>query len=181
MSDDDEHRSGEDAEEDEDGYIKDPRARIRALEDEKDRHARKAKRFEREIGQLQDRIAELEEGADDPKLADALRVSRLENAFLRHTIGRGDALDLEAAWDLANARGFFDTVEVTDDGDVAGMDDALTNLLGRYPWLADDSLDDESPDLPPKPRTGTHPASRVDNGLSKAQLQGRFPALRKRR
>ncbi len=67
-----------------------------------------------------------------------LRASQLEAAFLRSIMAREDVIsDVETAWTLLHARGFVDTVNVTDSGEVEGMDEALDKLLGRYPYLAD--------------------------------------------
>jgi hypothetical protein len=61
--------------------------------------------------------------------------------------------DLDTAWTLGHARGYFDAVEIGEDG-VAGMDEALSKLLARYPYLADEPLTAADDDEPPAKPSG---------------------------
>lgn len=65
------------------------------------------------------------------------------------------------------------------------MDRALQTLLERYPWVADgfseSDASDDPPKAPPRPKTGTSPKSKVNNGrMESAAFKERFPALRNR-
>jgi hypothetical protein len=111
--------------------------------------------------------------------------ARLRSAFLQHVLDSKEQLDIETAWDLGHVRGFFDVVEIDDDGEVSGMDKAFDSLLVRYPWLADAYEEDEEPSdpaLPPKPKTGTGRKNPGNAGATnKKAMQERFPALRDKR
>jgi hypothetical protein len=106
-----------------------------------------AKKWRLKYREAEKRIAEL---GDSPAIAPKEhRDSRLESAFLRSMLTAATPVDVESAWDLAVARGFFDAVK-DDTGD--GMDEALDALLDRYPWLANDASADDG--IPPLPKTG---------------------------
>jgi hypothetical protein len=67
--------------------------------------------------------------------------------------------------------------------DVEGMDDAITKLLDRYPWLADGSQS-SAPDIAPNPKVrrvgGTKkPDASATTDLDRASLEQRFKVLRK--
>ena len=94
-------------------------------------------RLHRKINRQKARIEELEEGGD-PVSAKRSSPRVWRSAFLHAVIRRGEPLDVETAWDLANIRGFLDATKVDDDGNVEGMEDALERVLERYPWLADE-------------------------------------------
>jgi hypothetical protein len=76
-------------------------------------------------------------------------------------------------------------VEISDEGEVSGMDKAMENLTGRYPWLADSYEEDEEPSdapLPPKPKTGTSRKTGSNAGATnKKAMAERFPALKQRK
>jgi hypothetical protein len=81
-------------------------------------------------------------------------------------------------WDLANVRGFLDTIEVAADGEVSGMDDAISRVLDRYAWLREDAVVPGTPSTgaqqpKPKLRRSTPP------GPSASSMRERFPALKK--
>ncbi len=104
-----------------------------------------------------------------------MRDARLEAAFLRSVLTAGTLLDVESAWDLAAARGFFDAVK--DDG--SGMDKALEALVDRYPWLAEDAPAD---DPKPLPKTGgAKKKPDASPAVTQMTLRERFPALRRSR
>jgi hypothetical protein len=75
-------------------------------------------------------------------------------------------------------------VTVTDAGEVEGMDDAITKLLSRYPWLIADgatSSDDQKPN-PKVRRVGStkKPDAPTTRDLDRASLEQRFKVLRKK-
>lgn len=118
--------------------------------------------------------AEVEPAPD----TDALR---LENAFMRSVLAHGGSLNTEDAWVLMREHNFLDTVTVSGDGTVEGMDDALARTLDRYPWLSD-GADEPDRTPPPPPRSGGRAVKRqdVNQGANKAALSNRFPALKGR-
>jgi hypothetical protein len=152
--------------------IRDPRAKIEALSEANARLVRKVEARDAEI-------ARLNEGGE----SEAVRDLRLENAFLRAVVALPDPIrELDDAWTLGNNRGFFDTVEIADDGTVTGMDDALDRLADRYPWLLDPDAPSDRDDGPPKRGTPKPPRRKSsENGPTPAELRGRFPALRRGR
>jgi hypothetical protein len=162
----------EEQEEQEQEEIRDPVAKARA-------ETEKAARLSNKLTQVEGELAELRKTRDEHPDAQALRASRVEAAFLRHVIDSGERYDLEAMWDLARVRGFLDTLEVSDDGEVSGMDDAISRVLDRYPWLCEDAP--ATTDAGTKTRTAPPPRKR-DNGPAKpleSTMRERFPALRK--
>jgi hypothetical protein len=145
---------------------------------DKQRLSQEAAKWRRKFREAEARLKEMK---DDTSMPEALRAARLEAAFLREVLARDERVDLETAWDLANARGYLDPVKLTDDGAVEGMVEAFDRLLGRYPYLADDEDDEPAPDQQPAPkiRPPGGRASRQDLGV--AGLRDRFPALRRGR
>ena len=91
------------------------------------------------------------------------------------------------AWTLSISKGPFDTVEIGEDGEIEGMDGALTRLVSRYPWLREDApLDDGAPEITTAKRMRPPVGSRRqrDNGkqtLTRWHLEKRLPALRRSR
>ncbi len=143
--------------------------------------SREAGKWRKKFRAAEGRIRELEE-ADT---SEPYQETRLENAFLRAVMERGDVADLDTSWDLLHVRGFVDTVTVNGDGQVEGMSEAMEKLLDRYPWLTDDlpDSDDEEDADPDRPkRTAPPPKIRKGKptGPSKGQLEDRFPSLRRR-
>jgi hypothetical protein len=135
-----------------------------------------------ELRRKDNRIKELEDErkAAEGKESDELRSARLENHFLRTCISRDDIEDLNSAWDLAEARGFLDSVK--DDGE--GMEEALSSLCDRYPWLLGDEDEEDGGDQPsrlPKTRHPSAPKSEQQRAANASHLKKRFPALRGRR
>lgn len=156
----------EDEEGESDEDIRDPRARLKAEQEKMKRLSGKLTRAEEELAEAQT----------------ALRESRVESAFHRAVISRAETIDLETAWDLATIRGFMDTVQVSDAGEVAGIDEALTRLLDRYPWLREEPPAAAEPDPSRPMRTAPPPKKRRDGAASQhsdASMKERFPALRK--
>lgn len=157
--------------------IRNANSRIRALEEEKDRHAKNAIKARKERDAA---IAELDE-LKASGTSEALRDARTELAFYRELVARNEPIDIETAWDLGNMRGFFDALKIADDGNVEGMPEALDKIIDRYPYLVDSVDDSPSNGDKPLTRTAPPPHRRKDTGAasqSKAGLQQRFPALR---
>ncbi len=91
-ADDTDDNDGDDSEDD----IRDPKAKVAALNDQLTRLHKKIRKQYQVIAQLRQEV----EGSDN---TEALRSVRLETAFLRTTMQRqgDDAIsDLETAWDL---------------------------------------------------------------------------------
>jgi hypothetical protein len=156
--------------------VTDPKRKLAAMQNHINRLHRKVDKQDTYIARLE---AMSESGTDE---AVALRESRLEVTFLRSVIGRDDVSDIESAWDLATARGFLDAVQVSDAGDVEGMDDAIVRLVHRYPWLADEPVTSDEPDPSRPSRTANPPKRRRGTGeIGQESLKERFPALSKGR
>jgi hypothetical protein len=153
---------------------KNPKARIKSLLEANARLVRKLKARDK-------RIQELE--ADGDGDGDQLRTARLEVAFLCTVMNSEDRIDdVETAWTLGTARGYFDPVKISDDGEVEGMDEALGRLLERYPYLVGEDADDEEPPKTSGP-SGWQPLKNREaaQASSEASMRQRFPALRRRR
>jgi len=154
----------EDDEGEEDEEVRNPRLKAVSAE---------AKHWRLLYRKAEAKIAELEAGGVE---ADALRAARLESAFLRTVLAAGQTIDIETAWDLANARGFLDAVK--DDGD--GMEEAFARVLDRYPWLTDAPAVSEPGPTPPAIR-GARKRQDPSAGQSRTGLESRFPALKRGR
>lgn len=84
----------------------------------------------------------------------------------------GERLDVETTWDLATVRDFLDTGKVNDDGDVEGMEDALSRVIDRNPRLLEDLPITEEQNLPGKRRlTAPPPKKRRDSSGSQPSSQ----------
>jgi hypothetical protein len=159
------------------GATKNPKKRIASLLEANTRLHKKLK-------ERDERIEELEAGTDDGVLQEA----RLQAAFWRHCYTSDVKLtDAETAWELATNKGFFDTVSFSDDGEVEGMDAALTRLLERYPYLVSEEDEDEEDEPHPPistPTSGRQPLARSKTAgvqqATTAKLRERFPALKRR-
>lgn len=158
-----------------DAEIKDPARKIQALEEQR-------ARFIRKLDKKDKRIRELEAATGDAETFAALRQ---ENAFLRSAIASGHhTIDLDTAFTLMTSKGFLDAVEIAEDGEVEGMDEAFEKMLARYPWLADEDIpeDDDEPDRT-LGRSGRPVGAKRKKGSKQpdnATYQRRFPALRGR-
>lgn len=149
---------------------------------EKQALSREAGKWRKRFREAEARIAELQQERANSEVVAALRDARLETAFLRAVLERGELLDLDTAWDLARIRGFLDPVTVSDAGEVEGMPDALDKVLGRYPWLTEDPLAGEDPDRDARRRSASPPTRKRGRAEpSRDALQDKFPALRKHR
>jgi hypothetical protein len=151
--------------------IRDPVAKL---------HAERSKfqRLSKKLTAAEEELAELRKARDEDPTIQALRASRIETAFLHAVISSGESYDLEAMWDLANVRGFLDAIDVSDDGEVSGMDEAIGRVLDRYPWLREDET------IPSTPSTGAkQPTPKLRRstaqGPSASSMRERFPALKK--
>lgn len=146
----------------EDEEIKNPSAKIKAQQEQ--------------INRLQRKIGKLE---TNPVSEDDVYSARMEAAFFRQLMTSSVAIsDLEAAWDLGTAKGYFDNLKIADDGTVEGMDKALEKLVARYPSLAATDDDDEDDEKPTGGRAVKAP--KKSNIADDASLRKRFPALRGR-
>jgi hypothetical protein len=160
---------GGNAEEEEE--IRDPQAKIKALEEQVGRLSKKLKSKDEHIEQL-------EAGGNQSA---ELTASRLEAAFYRTLLFREEPIaDVEAAWDLASAKGYLDTVKI-EDANVEGMEEALDRLVSRYPYLVDEKEDEEDEEAPKSGGRPVATSARRRKETGAATLAERFPALRGRR
>jgi hypothetical protein len=152
--------------------IRDPKAKLESLKEANARLAKKAKKLEA-------RVAELERGTSNG--GQALRSAQLEAAFLRAVMASSDRVnDVETAFDLFQTKGFADLVKVDEDGTVSGADEALVRLLERYPFFVDEA-EDEPPERP-KPKPATRPVFRDKEAPplpNRKSMEKRMPALRR--
>ena len=149
--------------------IKDPPAKIAALQDQVNRLHRRLKERDTRIEELEAQSA-----------PDELRPARLEAAFLRAVMNHEDrVVDIETAWELATAKGYLDPVKNNGEG----MEDALGRLLERYPYLAGEEAEPTPEHPAPTVRSGSPLNSRrqPSAAASQAAMEQRFPALRRRR
>jgi hypothetical protein len=175
---------GEDAGESGEGEeeIRDPKAKIKALQSQVGHLAMKLDKKDAELKKRDRRIKELEDQAraSGESESEDVRSARLESQFLRACIQRGD-LDHETAWDLATARNFLDAVNP--DGE--GMDESIERLVEQYPWLVgngndEDGEEDRASRLP-RTRHPSAPRPEQQRMANASQLKKRFPALRRGR
>jgi hypothetical protein len=170
-----------DLDEPDDEPIRDPLKKLKAREEQVARLAMKLDRKDKEIARLAKRVEELEATGGGAEIVAALRQ---ENAFMRSAIASGHhTIDLDTAFTLMTSKGFIDAVEITDDGEVEGMDQAFERMAARYPWLVDTDIpEDDEPDRP-LGRSGRPVGAKRDKGGKQpdnAGLAMRFPALRNR-
>lgn len=207
--DDDDTDDGDDADEDddeddnEDNKSKKSAAqkRIEELSAEAKQHRKKASERGRRIRELEARLAELEKGSgkgkqgnddEDDKSEEVTQLKsdfekvltdneqlRIENAFLRNT--KFQWKNPKAALKLAD----LTDVEINDDGEVEGLDDALEALAKSDPYLlaekgkqGDD--DDEDDDDKPKAKRTGQPTGKSKKGQpNRDKLIAKYPALRR--
>lgn len=170
----------------------DPKAKIAALEDEKNRHVRRRQEAETERDELRQKLKSIEDRdksdadrnserlteltSENENLRVNLKKSRIENAFLMdnkynwHNPGR--ALQVV---DLSD-------VEIDSDGNVLGMRKALDALAKSDPYLL--KQESNSEDAEPKPNTqnGQRTPSRKDKSRGAGrdeELRKKYPALRR--
>jgi hypothetical protein len=151
--------------------VRDPEAKMASMQEHIDR-------LHKRVEERDSRIQELEQVQD----TSALDAERVRSEFLSAVLRRQDRLDLDTTWDLFNVRGFVDAVTVMD-GEVIGMDGALTKVLDRYPWLVDDKLETRSsqPQVASgRPVGGKKRREASASQLDAASLAKRMPALKRR-
>lgn len=185
---------GGDASEDAEGSDKgDPKAKIAALEEEKNRHVKRRQEAEEALAETRRRLEELE-GKDKSEaekaaarvteletenktLQESLREARLQNAFLSdntyewHNPGRALALA-----DLSE-------VEIDSDGTVHGLKAALDKLAKSDAYLLKQKSekDDAKEDLPDTGSAKNGSKSQKQKQSAEArekELRDKYPALR---
>lgn len=172
-----------------DGGEGDPRAKIDALTDEKDRHVRRRQEAEKERDELRARLAEIE-GKDKTELEKVtarvtelesengtlradLHQARIENAFL--TDNKYSWHNPRRALDLAD----LSEVEIDEDGKVLGLSKALDALAKSDAYLLkpkDGKEEDPVSTGDPK-STSKRTAQQTD--AEKQALINKYPALRR--
>jgi hypothetical protein len=151
--------------------IRDPKAKAEALQD-------RVNRLHRRLKEKDDAIAKLTADLEARPPGDHLRSALLEIAFLKHVMSHEQRIvDIPTAWELGTTKGYFDPVK--DDGE--GMDQALTKLLERYPYLVSEDGDEPSAS-PTLPSTRPMNSGRRSSAAHEDRtFQQRFPAMRGRR
>jgi len=185
-------------EEDEEEEIKDPKARVKALEAEKDRHAKKSRKLESELHKAAERIKALEDATktDEDKRAERLtelekKVTDLERSnselTVRNTLlSHPDIARLSPVRRKWVIRELAEQFEEDDDGN--NLEEILDELKEQEPTLFEtadesDDDDDEEEETPPKRKTAPRPKRRKDKDTQTdvTSLEGRLPALKKHR
>jgi hypothetical protein len=150
--------------------------RIKKLSEEAKRH-RLAAKAEKERADRADAALAEAQGADQ------VRALRLELAAIKHNATRPEPFkDVEAAMAMVD----LSAVTLGDDGTVSGLDDALDYVAKKYPYMVDDSgtapARPAADDLPMRPSGRQTNGRRGDgSGYNRSTLEGKFPALRRRR
>jgi hypothetical protein len=167
---------GEGAEGDggEDEEIKNPR--IKELSEEAARHRLNAK-AEKERADTEAELAALNAAGDE----ETVRALRIELAWVKANLARPEPFrDVEAAMKMVD----LGAVQVDDTGAVTGLDEAMAYVAKKYPYMVNDAATTR-----PTYDTPDTPSGRPDNGrkegdretLSRANLEKKFPALRRAR
>jgi len=115
-------------------------------------------------------------GAKDlPDMAKQLTDARVQVAFLRETAGQD--VDLDAAFKLLDNS----LVVIGDSGEVTGMNEAVHNVISRYPHLVNKEATSRAtqPSLPSSGSPFNGP-NRSNDGLDMATLAKKYPSLARR-
>lgn len=186
----------EEDDDEEDESVKDPKARIRALEEEKTRHAKKAKRAERERDDVMRRLKEYEdaEKTDSEKQSEELQelqsnlkdaTDQLDRAEKRIILLQNDEIvSVPGKRRDYVIKMVIDDLEIDEDGE-SNLSDLLTNLKKTDPFLfgklKEGEEEDDDQSGPPAPKTGTGRKSKGSElAASRRAMADRFPALQKR-
>lgn len=182
---DEDDEDGDEDEDDED--VPGLKARITALEKEKDRHFRKAAREKKRADGLQAQLdakapaGKKEESKDEDKdSSESTRVTAvnealaIQNAFLMANT-KHEFVNTKAALKLLDVS----DLDIEEDGTVDGMDEAIEALAKDHPYLLKKKA------APAARRTGDKPSSTTKNSeksaaAKKRELEDRYPALRNR-
>lgn len=173
-----------------DGNEGDPRAKIDALTDEKDRHVRRRQEAEKERDELRARLAEIE-GKDKTELEKvSTRVTELEseNETLRNDLHRArieNAFLTDNKYSWHNPRRALDLadlseVEIDEDGKVLGLTKALDALAKSDAYLLkpkDGEKEEEVVSTGDPKSTSKRTAQQTD--AEKQALVNKYPALRR--
>lgn len=184
--------------------------RIRELIAESTKHRKRASERGRRIAELEAEIAKLSKGTkakgkddeddsdeDDSEAAELkAQNEKLQERLVTQTL-RTEFTDLttgpKALAQFKNPKAAFrlldlDDVEIDDDGDIIGLDDAIKALAKSEPYLLvdkakdeDDEDEDDDEDKPRRRRTGT-PAGgskRKKGNPNRDKLVSKYPALRR--
>lgn len=150
--------------------------RIKKLSEEAKRHRLAAKAEKERADRAEAALAQAQ--GDDQ-----VRALRLELAAIKHNATRPEPFkDVEAAMAMVD----LSAVTVDEDGTVSGLDDALDYVAKKYPYMVDDS--GGAPARPEDDDTIRRASGRQTNGprnkatgYNRSALEGKFPALRRRR
>lgn len=183
---------------------------IERLNNESAKHRKQAVQRGRRIAELEAEVAQLKKGSkakgkddEDDSNEDDSEAARLkeENEKLQQRVVqstlRTEFTDLttgpKALAEFKNPKAAFrlldlDDVEIDDDGDIIGLDEAIKALAKSEPYLLvskddekDDDEDDDDEDKPRRRRTGT-PAGgskRKKGNPNREKLVSKYPALRR--
>lgn len=176
----------EDSDDEDEEDVPGLKARITALEKEKDRHFRKAAREKKRADALQAKIdgssgaadkdesKENEDSSESARKAEVNTNLALQNAFLMAET-KHSFVNTKAALKLLDTS----DVEIDDDGTVDGMEEAIEQLAKDHPYLLKKKA------TPASRRTGDKPSSTTKNAeksaaAKKRELENRYPGLRNR-
>lgn len=161
----------------EEELVKHPR--LKKLSEEAKRHRLAAKAEKDRADAAEAALAAASGKGNDEQV----RQLRIELAATKANLARPEPFkDLDAALALLDLGG----IQVDDDGNVVGVDQALDFVARKYPYMVDDSggttTDRPSPaDLPDRPSGRMTNGPKKQPGYDRALLEKRFPALRSRR
>jgi len=176
--------------------IKDPKAKIRSLQEEKDRHFAARQQAETELNELRKEKDERERAtlSDAEKTARDLETAKKTSTQLvdtnrRLSIENNFLLQNDVSWhNPAAALKLVDLseVETSDDGTIKNPDvlkAAIAKLAKEQPYLVKAPADDEQGKRKPPPSSGSAPGGQPPrtDGLDADSLQSKYPALRAHR
>lgn len=186
----------EEEEEEETETIKDPEARMKALESEKARHAKKAKKLEKDLADAQKKIQEHEdankselEKANEKASASDSRIAELQEQVQDLTLenqllSNDKVISLPANRRKVVLKALIDDIEIDDDGESnisELLDDLEKSDPGLFKFESSEDEEEEEEETPPR-RTAAPPKKKKDKGtVDRKQLEQRFPHLAKHR
>lgn len=169
-------------------------AKIKALAIEKDRHAKKAKRAERELAEAQKKIKALEDANKSEEEKKGERVTELEKSVSRlestndllekrllilnddRIVAIGSARRRKMAEKL-----LIEELEIEEDGE-NNLSDLVDNLIKDEPQIFEEPEETEEEETPGK-KTGSPPKRRkgAKDQVNRADLERRMPHLARHR
>lgn len=156
--------------------------RIKKLSDEAGKHRRLRKEAIARAEAAEARVAELEGSRASEELQAENRTLHLRLAWERATAGKFK--DTDAAWKLADDDLAAVTMNDAGEVDLERLGEIIVHVAERHPYLV--AVDKPANETPSSPwpdggsDTGKPPARKMGQGVDKATLTKRYPALRGR-